>query len=211
MANYSRYLLRMLPSRRWPLPGLGSVWLSQSRPAVRLLWPPSGHGFVAQMVADMEHQLQEMERLSRAFFRASPLMAWEREDRRPRDVDLEAGAAAGAGEKDGNYRFAMDVAGFAPEEMTVKLDGRKVTVVAQCHRESHGEENGSWEERQELRREILLPDNVDLEAISCSLASDGQLCIVAPRLATGRAIPIDVKPAVQETSGEDSQEKPKDS
>ncbi|XP_060089425.1 heat shock protein 30C-like [Heteronotia binoei] len=199
MATYSRFLLRMLPLRRWPLPGLGPVWLSDPQPACRVLWP-SSHGLVDRVVADVERQMQDMERMTRAFFQASPLLTWERESpREPREES--ATEAATKGQPDGKYRFSVDVAGFSPEEMTVKLDGRKVTVTAKRQRESKSEGAGYWQEHQELRRETLLPLDVDLQAVSCSLTPGGQLCVEAPRLAssttTEKAIPIDVQPAAQ--------------
>lgn len=199
MASYSRLLLRMLPLRRWPLPGLGPVWLSEPQPACRVLWPAS-HSLVDRVAADVERQMEDMERMTRAFFQASPLLAWEhKSQRQPRKGS--ATEAAVAGQPDGKYRFSVDVTGFSPEEMTVKLDGRKVTVTAERQRESENEGGGYWQEHQELRRETLLPLDVDLQAISCSLTPDGQLCIEAPRLAssatTEKAIPIDVHSGAQ--------------
>ncbi|XP_048352277.1 heat shock protein 30C-like [Sphaerodactylus townsendi] len=219
MASYSRVLLRMLPLRRWPLPTLGPVWLSDPQPACRVLWP-SGHGLVDRVVADVERQMQDMERMTRAFFQASPLLTWEREEQRePRKECATEAAAKGAPE--GDYRFSVDVAGFSPEEVTVKLDGRKVTVTAKRQRESESEEGSYWQEHQELRRETLLPLDVDLQAVSCSLTPEGQLCVEAPRVAsstaTEKAIPIDVQSAAskkpngeEKELGSDQEVKPKD-
>lgn len=203
MASYSRLLLRMLPVRRWPLPGLGPVWISDPQPACRVLWP-SSHSLIDRVVNDMERQMQEMEKMSRSFFQASPLWVWEREDRKePRE---ESGAQASEKKQlDGKYQFSVDVVGFAPEELTVKLDGRRVSVMAKRQRESEREEGGYWQERQELHRETLLPLDVDLQGVSCSLTPEGQLCIEAPRLAastTEKTIPINVQqetPATPET------------
>ncbi|XP_063146869.1 heat shock protein 30C-like [Candoia aspera] len=202
MASYSRVLLRMLPLRRWPL-SLGPVWLSEPQPACRLLWP-SSPSFVDRVMHDVERQFQEMERMSRAFFQASPLPAWERGGQKE--------APAETGQPEGQYRFSLDVAGFTPEEMTVNLEGRKITVTAKRQRESDGKDGGCWVEHQELRRETLLPPDVDLQAVTCSLNPDGQLCIEATRLASAasapQAIPIDVKPAADSSLG--AEEKPKD-
>lgn len=205
MASYSRVLLRMFPLRRWPLPGLGPVWLSEPQTACRLLWPASP-SFVERVMGDMERQFQEMEKMSRAFFQATPLPLGEREGQKEASEEK----TCPAGEKN-HYRFSVDVAGFTPEEMTVNLEGRKVTVTAKRQRESQSKDSGYWVERQELRRETLLPPDVDLQAISCSLNPDGQLCIEAPRLAESESaqqtIPIDVKPADPTPGGED---KPKE-
>ncbi|XP_061457591.1 heat shock protein beta-11-like [Rhineura floridana] len=206
MASYSRYLLRMLPQRRWPLPGLGPAWLREPQPSYRVLWPP-GPSLLDQVANDVERHVQDMERLSRAFWQASPLGAWKREGRRAESVAPGGGKA----EPDATFRFSVDVAGFSPEEVAVKLDGRKMTVTAKRQSESEGEEGGYWREHQEVRRETLLPADVDLQAVTCSLASDGQLCIEAPRLAspgnTAKTIPIDVKPADQQIPGASAEEK----
>ncbi|XP_058018510.1 heat shock protein 30C-like [Ahaetulla prasina] len=208
MASYSRVLLRMLPLRRWPLPGLGPVWLSELQPACRPLWPASP-SFVDRVMGDMERQFQEMEKMSRAFFQATPLpFMGERESAKEASEEN----ASPAGDSKSHYRFSVDVAGFTPEEMTVNLEGRKVTVTAKRQRESQSKDSGGyWVEHQELRRETLLPPDVDLQAITCSLNPDGQLCIEAPRLASPESaqhtIPIDVKAAEPSPGGED---KPKE-
>ncbi|XP_070787916.1 heat shock protein 30C-like [Pituophis catenifer annectens] len=209
MASYSRVLLRMFPLRRWPLPGLGPVWLSEAQPACRPLWP-ANPSFVDRVMGDMERQFQEMEKMSRAFFQATPLpFVGERES--PKEAS-EENASPAAGDSKKHYRFSVDVAGFTPEEMTVNLEGRKVTVIAKRQRESQSKDSGYWVEHQELRRETLLPPDVDLQAIACSLNPDGQLCIEAPRLASSpesaqHTIPIDVKAADPSPGGED---KPKE-
>uniref|UniRef100_A0A8C6VB52 SHSP domain-containing protein n=1 Tax=Naja naja TaxID=35670 RepID=A0A8C6VB52_NAJNA len=112
----------------------------------------------------------------RAFFQATPLpFGGERESHKEASEEN----ACPAGDKN-HYRFSVDVAGFTPEEMTVNLEGRKVTVTAKRQRESQSKDSGYWVEHQELRRETLLPPDVDLQAIACSLNPDGQLCIEAP-------------------------------
>lgn len=208
MASSSRLLLRMLPVRRWPLTGLGPVWLREPQPACRVLWP-SSHSLVDRVVADMERQMQDLERVTQTFFQAAPLLAWEQESQRePRKE--KATEAAPKGQPDGKYRFSVDVTGFSPEEMTVKLDGRKVTVTAKRQRESQSEEGSYWQEHQELRRETLLPLDVDLQAVSCSLTPEGQLCIEAPCLASSgtkeKAIPIDIQPATLKMPDGDEKE-----
>ncbi|XP_013913393.1 PREDICTED: heat shock protein 30C-like [Thamnophis sirtalis] len=208
MASYSRVLLRMLPLRRWPLPGLGPVWLSEPQSAGRCLWP-SGPSFVDRVMGDMERQFQEMEKMSRAFFQAAPLpLMGERESHKEAS---EENAGPAEVDRRKHYRVSVDVAGFTPEEMTVNLEGRKVTVTAKRQRESQSKESGYWVEHQELRRETLLPPDVDLQAIACSLNPDGQLCIEAPRLASDESpqhtIPIDVKAADPRPGEED---KPKE-
>ncbi|XP_019405965.1 PREDICTED: heat shock protein 30D-like [Crocodylus porosus] len=71
---------------------------------------------------------------------------------------------------------------------------------------SAGEDGGSLQEYWELRREMLLPTGLDVEGVTCSLCSDGQLRIQAPRLALqpaeGKAIPISVQAGEGATQGD---------
>uniref|UniRef100_A0A8C8RD53 SHSP domain-containing protein n=1 Tax=Pelusios castaneus TaxID=367368 RepID=A0A8C8RD53_9SAUR len=105
-------------------------------------------------------------------------------------------------EMDKISQLSMDVAGFSPEELTVRMEGRRVTVTGKHEKESVWEEGGRSREYRELRREAVLPEDVDLQAVTCSLSQDGQLCIEALRLAQpameGRAIPISIQ---QEEAG----------
>ncbi|KYO46659.1 heat shock protein 30D-like [Alligator mississippiensis] len=100
----------------------------------------------------------------------------------------------------------MDVAGFSPEELTARQEGRKVTVTGRREKQSAGEDGSSFQEYRELLREMLLPAGLDLEAVTCSLCSDGQLRIEAPCLALqpaeGKAISISVQAGEGATQGD---------
>uniref|UniRef100_A0A8D2Q889 SHSP domain-containing protein n=1 Tax=Varanus komodoensis TaxID=61221 RepID=A0A8D2Q889_VARKO len=93
-------------------------------------------------------------------------------------------------------RFSLDVRGFSPEELTVKMDGRKLTVCGTHDARSESEDGCLSHEHREVRREVLLPEDVNLEAVACALSQDGRLCIEAPRLslpsAEERTIPITI-------------------
>ncbi|XP_025051674.1 heat shock protein 30D-like, partial [Alligator sinensis] len=110
------------------------------------------------------------------------------------------------GRQDKKFELHMDMAGFSPEELTVRQEGRKVTVTGRREKQSTGEDGDSFQEYQELRREMLLPAGLDLEAVTCSLCSDGQLRIEAPRLALqpteGKAIPISIQAGEGATQGD---------
>ncbi|XP_036450420.1 heat shock protein 30-like [Colossoma macropomum] len=79
----------------------------------------------------------------------------------------------------GGFALTLDAKGFSPEELSVKQVGRKLRVCGKTEkREEDGK--GSYSHRvQELRREFVLPEGVNPEALSCSLA-DGKLFIQAP-------------------------------
>ncbi|KAJ8254580.1 hypothetical protein COCON_G00211920 [Conger conger] len=75
---------------------------------------------------------------------------------------------------EGGLELALDVREFGPDDITVKLAGRELAVVAA----KRGEEGSA--RRQGFLQKIGLPDHVDPSAITCSLTPDGLLRIQAP-------------------------------
>ncbi|XP_013801853.2 heat shock protein beta-11-like [Apteryx mantelli] len=97
------------------------------------------------------------------------------------------------------FSVCQDVKDFAPKQLSVKLVGRKVMLVGQKETQTT-DEKGSFSYKYEvLKREWDVPEEVDAEALSCSLSSDGQLHIEAPRralpAAPERNVPIEVSRA----------------
>ncbi|XP_067397440.1 heat shock protein 30C-like [Emydura macquarii macquarii] len=212
MTSCSRYLVRLLPLRRWPLRGFGPTWGCSSEPG-SLLLGPAPQSIFETVVGDMRRHVEEMERISRAVFEAHPLLSWEPVGRRglgesgtppAADAEKEPGSP---GPREGTFRLSMDVAGFSPEELTVRMEGRRVTVTGKREKQSMWEEGGLSREYRELRREAVLPEDVDLQAVTCSLSRDGQLCIKAPRLAQpaaeGRAMPIGIQQEEEDGAGKE--------
>ncbi|XP_026720519.1 heat shock protein 30C-like isoform X1 [Athene cunicularia] len=102
----------------------------------------------------------------------------------------------GSGE---GFSVCQDVKDFSPEQLSVKVVGRKVVLVGQKETQST-DETGSFSYKYEvLKREWDVPEEVDAEALTCSLSKEGQLRIEAPRLAlpaaSERNVPIQVNPA----------------
>ncbi|XP_008163414.2 heat shock protein 30C-like [Chrysemys picta bellii] len=183
------------------------VWLGSSAPLPRLLGP-GPHSLLAQLVGDMQTHLEEMERLRHSLLLASPLLCGEGEGRRPRPSSRSL--AEGAGKEPGSqaqgkdkFQLSMDVSGFSPAELMVRVDGRKVT--GKQEKKTASEAGVCSHEYREIRRETLLPEDVNGEAVLCSLSQDGQLCIEAPHLALpaaeGRAVPITVCQGVKAGEG----------
>ncbi|XP_065442423.1 heat shock protein 30C-like [Chrysemys picta bellii] len=181
------------------------VWLGSSAPVPRLLGP---HSLLAQLVGDVQTHLEEMERLRHSLLLASPLLCGEGEGRRPSSRSL----AEGAGKEPGSqaqgkdkFQLSMDVSGFSPAELRVRVDGRKLTVTGKQEKKTASEAGVCSHEYREIRRETLLPEDVNGEAVLCSLSQDGQLCIEAPHLALpaaeGRAVPISVCQGVKAGEG----------
>ncbi|XP_065256258.1 heat shock protein 30C-like [Emys orbicularis] len=173
------------------------VWLGSSAPVSRLLGP-GPHSLLAQLMGDIQMHLEEMERLRHSLLLAYPLLCGEgRRTPRPSSQSL----AEGAGKEPGSqaqgkdkYQVSMDVSGFSPAELMVRVDGRKLTVTGKHEKKTASEAGVCSHEYREIRRETLLPEDVNVEAVLCSLSQDGQLCIDAPHLALpaaeGRAVPI---------------------
>uniref|UniRef100_A0A8C3SI46 SHSP domain-containing protein n=1 Tax=Chelydra serpentina TaxID=8475 RepID=A0A8C3SI46_CHESE len=99
---------------------------------------------------------------------------------------------------EGKYQLSMDVSGFSPAELLVRLDGRKLTVTGKHEKKTESEAGVCSREYREICRETLLPEDVNVQDVLCSLSQDGQLCIEAPHLALpaaeGRAVPISICP-----------------
>ncbi|XP_005531514.1 PREDICTED: heat shock protein 30C-like [Pseudopodoces humilis] len=180
---------------------------------VRTLWPHPGTLF-----AELEREMRlEMER-AREFMSSveqylsggsSPGRLGITAERTP-----STSAALTQGSGDG-FSVCQDVKDFAPEQLSVKVVGRKVVLVGQKETQST-DEKGSFSYKYEvLKREWDVPEEVDAEALTCSLSKEGQLRIEAPKLALPAApernVPIQMGPAVAQPAGstEDGAERAK--
>ncbi|XP_067416141.1 heat shock protein 30C-like [Emydura macquarii macquarii] len=200
----------MLPLRVWSTRTCGPMWLCRSDPASSLLGP-GPHSLFDQLLGDVQTHLEEMEQMRRSLLLAYPLLAGQGQGRRePRQSSTSL--AKGAGKEPGSqeqtkekFQLSMDVSGFSPDELMVKMDGRKLTVTGKQEKKAESEDGVCCQEYREMRRETLLPPDVDVQALLCSLSQDGQLCIEAPHLALPaaeeRAIPISVCQGVNAGEG----------
>ncbi|XP_075767494.1 heat shock protein Hsp-16.1/Hsp-16.11-like [Pelodiscus sinensis] len=197
MTSCSRYLVRLLPLRQWPSRSFGPMWVCSSEPGSSLLGP-APQSLFAQVLGDARRHLEEMDRMSRAVLQAQPALCWEPAGRRELGKSDQAEEEPGSrGQQEEKFQLAVDVAGFSPEELRVRVAGRRLTVTGQREKQRAWEEGGGSREYRELRTEALLPEDVDLQAVTCSLSRDGQLCIQAPRRAPpalrGRDVPISIQ------------------
>ncbi|XP_035511330.1 heat shock protein beta-9 [Morone saxatilis] len=96
-----------------------------------------------------------------------------------------------ATENNGDLLVTLDARGYAPSDITVKLEGRSLAVVAM--KQAGAEESqscssssscasfsSSASSQMGFARKIDLPPHLDLTGLSCSLMDDGQLRIHAP-------------------------------
>ncbi|XP_045071703.1 heat shock protein 30-like [Coregonus clupeaformis] len=85
-------------------------------------------------------------------------------------------------EKEGErFALTLDTKDFSPDELSVKQVGRKLKVSGKTEKKLDDGE-GSYSYRcQEFRQEFDLPEGVNPETVTCSLAQDGKLHIEAPK------------------------------
>ncbi|XP_070780038.1 heat shock protein beta-9 [Enoplosus armatus] len=96
-----------------------------------------------------------------------------------------------ATENNGDLLVTLDARGYAPNDITVKLEGRSLAVVAM--KQAGAEESqscsstssrasfcSSASSQMGFVQKIDLPAHLDLSGLSCSLMDDGQLRIHAP-------------------------------
>merc|ERR1712213_204319 len=66
------------------------------------------------------------------------------------------------------YKLALNMQQYSPEDITIKLNGQELTVEAA----SHGEK---------FKQKHIIPDNINLDEMSSSFSSDGVLVVKAPK------------------------------
>merc|ERR1712015_260202 len=67
------------------------------------------------------------------------------------------------------YKLALNMQQYSPDDITIKLNGRTLTIEAA----GHGEH---------FRQKHVVPDNINLDLMSSSFSSDGVLVIKAPKM-----------------------------
>ena len=66
------------------------------------------------------------------------------------------------------YKLALNMQQYSPEDITIKLNGQELTVEAAAHGEKFSQKH-------------IIPDNINLDAMSSSFSSDGVLVVKAPK------------------------------
>ncbi|KAL8181519.1 UNVERIFIED_CONTAM: hypothetical protein K2H54_005384 [Gekko kuhli] len=125
---------------------------------------PTLDGFLERVLGDAHAQLEALQRGGRVLL-----------------LDRPALRSRGRREA-GPVRLSLDLAGFSPEDVVVRLDGRRLQVTARKESQRRAPDGCCARDAREVYREVLLPDDADLEALACALNPDGQLRIEAPRL-----------------------------
>ncbi|XP_034980348.2 heat shock protein 30C-like [Zootoca vivipara] len=154
-----------------------------------------------QLVVDMQDHLDEMEKMRVVLVDAYPCLATRNEGRRRRSRGRKSHRRCldDEDEDDGtsDYQYSLDVTGFEPEELSVKVEGRKLTVSGKHDKKTEGTDGCVSHEFREVRKEVLLPGDANIEALVCNFSTElGCLSIEAPRLVPKsvgeRTVPITI-------------------
>jgi len=70
----------------------------------------------------------------------------------------------------GGYKFSCSVAGYAPDELSVDLEGDELVISGEHKAEGEGQSI-----HRQFTRRVLLPDTMNKETISCNIDDRGQL------------------------------------
>lgn len=128
-------------------------------------------------------------------------------------------------EGNGDLLVTLDARGYAPTDITVKLEGRSLAVVAM--KQAGAEESqscssssscasfsSSASSQMGFARRIDLPDHLDLSGLSCSLMDNGQLRIHAPvakqQISDECQVPIRYRTSLEFPISKETEEEQKD-
>ncbi|XP_006032847.1 heat shock protein beta-11 [Alligator sinensis] len=178
------------PSHRTLAPWVGPI---------RMLWPQPSTVF-----AELEREVRwEMERTRDFMSGVQKLLAGEGSSNPSREQEQSTNMTLPQG-TDRGFTISQDIKGFAPEELTVKLVGKKVLLTGKKEMQSE-DSKGSFSYKSEVFKwEWDVPEGVDPNDVTCFISSEGQLCIEAPHQALTatpeRNVPIQITPVGSEAA-----------
>ncbi|MEE6510123.1 hypothetical protein FKM82_029191 [Ascaphus truei] len=169
------------------------------------LWPPTRPIF-EQQENDRLGMRNEMERRMQCVNQAYQQLSLDMDMRKGTGASRQpvAGEISHQGGKEGkqNFDLSLDVSLFSPDELTVKIEGRRLIVMGKHDKKSDARDGNYFHEYREWKREAELPEDVNPAEVLCSRSSDGRLHVQAPRLAlpavTERPIPISITSAPED-------------
>ncbi|CAG0894489.1 unnamed protein product [Cyprideis torosa] len=128
-------------------------------------WPMStsfGGGLFQNLDRDLQSMLAQTNRLQRAL-----------------EQRMSAGAAAEkVDNKSDKFQVAVDVSGFRPEELKVRVQDRMVTIEGK--HEERQDEHG-YISRQFSRRYVV-PEGIKMENVTSRISNEGVLTVTAPKI-----------------------------
>ncbi|XP_069809294.1 heat shock protein beta-9 [Dendropsophus ebraccatus] len=147
------------------------------RSFVQPLWPASTDLF-NRMEKDMIRTIEEIKASMRRMELLHHQLMHEvvHEDKRLQPL-MPSGDVKSSND---GFKLALGVQDFSPNEITVKLYGRKLLVTGAKETKTDDGKGSYSYKCQIFRKEADLPQDVRAEDMSCTLTSDGQLKIEAP-------------------------------
>lgn len=96
------------------------------------------------------------------------------------------------------YKISLDAQKFKPEDISITVTGRKVTIIGK-HK---GERNKDGCEVKQFKRRYMFPETCNMDRLSSTFSSNGVLTIIAPEMVYERIVNIDIieKPESMEDS-----------
>lgn len=173
-----------------PYPKLAIVCICHLKWETELVW----HQIKAKRFVNLKKRITLVE--SWSWFWSSPWFSYRLSDgkeqqRETPSIELCKDAQP-ATENNGDLLVTLDARGYTPNDISVKLEGRILAVVAV--KQAGLEESQSCSSYSScasvcssassqigFAQKFDLPAHLDLSGLSCSLMDDGQLCIYAPR------------------------------
>lgn len=73
--------------------------------------------------------------------------------------------------KGDEYKLVLNMQGYNPENITVKLNGQELTILA----------SGSEGNTDDFKQTHVVPEGIDLDQMSSSYSADGILVVKAPK------------------------------
>uniref|UniRef100_A0A7M4ED78 SHSP domain-containing protein n=1 Tax=Crocodylus porosus TaxID=8502 RepID=A0A7M4ED78_CROPO len=154
------------PSHSTPAPYVGPL---------RTLWPQPSTVF-----SDLEQQLQwKMDWAQELISSVEQLLLGEGSSSPSAEQEQSASVTLPQG-ADGAFSVCQDVKDFAPEELTVKLVGRKVLLTGKKETQNK-DSKGSFSYKYEVfKREWDVPEGVDPNSLTCSISKTGSCSPLPP-------------------------------
>ncbi|XP_072260136.1 heat shock protein beta-11-like [Pyxicephalus adspersus] len=185
------------------LQGNTATW----KPFMQPLWPTPVDVF-SRMEQDMIRTVEKIKENMRRVEQFHQEMMQEMNFEEDRILPMMASSEIKSTE--GGFVLSLGVQDFCPQELTVKVLGRKLLVTA-AKETKNQDEKGSYSYKcQIFRKETELPKEVKAEDISCTLTTEGQLRIEAPwktiPAVEERTVPIQL-PTPQGTDQKDNESK----
>ncbi|KAL1263540.1 hypothetical protein QQF64_006279 [Cirrhinus molitorella] len=119
----------------------------------------------SEILQELKSSLEQLEKLQHKIFE---------------DIQQEIYPVASTMEKEGSgFALTLDTEDFSPEELSVRQVGRKLHVSGKSEKKQEDGKGPYSYKIQEFRRVFDLPQGVNPEAVTCSMA-DGKLYIQAP-------------------------------